>query len=254
MRKGQQTSIYTKEKQRLAALKNANDPIIHERRSLGAKRMWNKTGHREQMVISSTGRKMNSSFCERCRKKQTGVHQAKELVEKRVESTRITMLQKTEQEKQIRAEKIKQAQINSWLSGKRKNRHKVVDGRVIGRFKTGYFVSKKNAKLLWYESSYELVAFTCLENDNTVVSYDRCPFAIPYSSVKKQRLYFPDILVKYINDNEVIIEVKPFALLAFGENSTKFQAAKEFCFQKGLRFVIWTEKELGIGKYAHKVS
>ena len=54
--------------------------------------------------------------------------------------------------------------------------------------------------------------------------------------------YIPDLLIS----NKTLEEVKPKKLLALYDNPEKFNAAKEYCKQHGLKFRIITEKELNI--------
>ena len=77
--------------------------------------------------------------------------------------------------------------------------------------------------------------------------YQRCPFRVAYKT--KDGLwhnYVPDILVTYTDSTQEVIEVKPQSMLDFGTNPAKFEAAKRFCKQKNINFVVWTEDKLGL--------
>ncbi|NDG14842.1 MAG: head completion protein, partial [Betaproteobacteria bacterium] len=95
-------------------------------------------------------------------------------------------------------------------------------------------------------------------------------FCIPYRSPIDGRVhrYFPDFWIKqrdkHGNIDIKVIEVKPLAqtkppvpqtrktkryineVVTWGINEAKWNAAKKFCDTKGWKFVVMTEKELGI--------
>ncbi len=95
-------------------------------------------------------------------------------------------------------------------------------------------------------------------------------FCIPYRSPVDGRLhrYFPDFWVKQRGRDGIVdtkvIEVKPAAqtkppivqtkrtkryiteVMTWGVNEAKWKAAKSYCDDRGWKFVIMTEKELGI--------
>jgi len=107
------------------------------------------------------------------------------------------------------------------------------------------------------------------QNPN-VLKWQSEEFFIPYRSPIDNRLhrYFPDFLIKTKNKNggteTVLIEVKPFyqtqppkqpsrktkkfitEVKTYGINISKWEAAEEYCKDRGWRFQIITENELGI--------
>lgn len=109
-----------------------------------------------------------------------------------------------------------------------------------------------------------------LDSHPDVLSWGSEEIAIPYRSPIDGRVhrYFPDFVVKKRNrDSKVetlMIEVKPAAqtrpptpqksrtrkylseVHTWGVNSAKWKAAQEFCADRMWKFVIMTEKELGI--------
>lgn len=110
----------------------------------------------------------------------------------------------------------------------------------------GYFFSEKNNRSLYYESSYELLAFQILEQMSIVKNYRRCPFSVPYMTNDGcAHRYIPDVLVTYQSRKQQVIEVKPKYALDLWENPVKIEAAKKFCEDKGMSFRVWTEEELG---------
>jgi len=115
------------------------------------------------------------------------------------------------------------------------------------RTKKGVFFSEKNGCELHYDSSYELTAYNLLEQMSIVEKYERCPYVVPYvfSDGVKHR-YIPDILIKYVNGIEEVVEVKPKSRLKEEKNKYKIKSAMKFFQSKGIKFNVWTEEDLGI--------
>ena len=80
---------------------------------------------------------------------------------------------------------------------------------------------------------------------------------------KKYHRYFPDFIVKTVNNDKYMIEIKPSRQAVkpkppkkktksymresfeYIKNQAKWQAAKVYCEDKGMQFKIITEKDLG---------
>ena len=80
---------------------------------------------------------------------------------------------------------------------------------------------------------------------------------------KKYHRYFPDFIVKTVNNEKYMIEIKPSRQVAkpkppkkktksymresfeYIKNQAKWQAAKSYCDDKGMKFKLITEKDLG---------
>lgn len=126
--------------------------------------------------------------------------------------------------------------------------------------KRGSFYSLKNQKGIKYDSSYEKKAFELLEEDENVLTFDRCNFYIPYIFETKNRKYVPDIFVTYRNGEKGVIEVKPKYLVSessevdkfkliktlYQENKEKIQAGKDYCTKNSFLYLLWTESDLGL--------
>ena len=140
----------------------------------------------------------------------------------------------------------------------------------------GYFKPRNPSKYMGdpttiiYRSSWELKLMRYLDSHSDVIKWASEEFSIPYVSPidGKVHRYFPDFLVKKRNPNKVIetlvIEVKPKIqttaptvqkkankryireVYTWGVNSAKWEAAKRYCDHREWKFVIMTEKELGI--------
>ena len=140
----------------------------------------------------------------------------------------------------------------------------------------GYFKPRNPSKYMGdpttiiYRSSWELKLMRYLDSHSDVIKWASEEFSIPYVSPidGKVHRYFPDFLVKKRNQNKsietVVIEVKPKIqttaptvqkkankryireVYTWGVNSAKWEAAKRYCDHREWKFVIMTEKELGI--------
>lgn len=123
-----------------------------------------------------------------------------------------------------------------------------------------------------YRSSWELKLMMWLDKHPDVIQYSSEEIVVPYKSPidMKWHRYFPDFLVKMRNANgmteTVMIEVKPAKetiapkpkkarthtrtylneVYTWGVNSAKWDAAREYCKDRGWRFEIMTEKHLRI--------
>ena len=121
-----------------------------------------------------------------------------------------------------------------------------------------------------YRSLWELKLMKYLDSHNDVLYWASEEFSIPYRSPIDGRMhrYFPDFWVKKKNSQGIIetivIEVKPkkqtvpttpksqvtkqylYEVKEWGRNQAKWEAANKYCKQKGWKFLIVTEKELGI--------
>lgn len=121
-----------------------------------------------------------------------------------------------------------------------------------------------------YRSSWELKLMIYLDTHPNILQWSSEEFYIPYRSPIDGKLhkYFPDFYVKKNNSNGIteslVIEVKPKKQVTppkvkkevdrkylkevktYGINSAKWKAAKEYCELRKWKFIIMTEKELGL--------
>lgn len=111
-------------------------------------------------------------------------------------------------------------------------------------FITGWFNSLKNNSKLFFQSSYELLAYIMLENDKDVIKYGRCKFSIPYILGGEAHIYIPDIMVEYIDISKSILEIKPEVKLDDEMNIAKFIALEKYCIENLLSYKIITENIL----------
>jgi hypothetical protein len=141
---------------------------------------------------------------------------------------------------------------------------------------SGKFSPKNTNKYLgdptniWYRSLWERRVMVHLDDNPNVIEWSNEEIIIPYLSPVDNRWhrYFPDFYVKSRNKEgkleSVIIEVKPSKqtqapqkrsrvtqqyireVVTWGVNEAKWQAAMEYCKDRNWKFVVLTEKELGI--------
>lgn len=121
-----------------------------------------------------------------------------------------------------------------------------------------------------YRSSWELLFFKFCDANPAIARWTAEPFAIYYISPKdnRQHRYFIDGYIEWNNGLKYLVEIKPFkechppkppksqtprtqmrfqkAYETYLVNQAKWDAARDFCGKKGLKFIVLTEKELGV--------
>lgn len=115
-------------------------------------------------------------------------------------------------------------------------------------FHRGRYESKKLGKIYNYDSGWELEFIKYFERDSTkgVKIFDRCKDYVIYKwddgSIHR---YLPDFFILLDSGVRIIVEIKPAYLL---KSSRKVQlstkAGKEYFQNKGIKYLIITEKEL----------
>lgn len=116
-----------------------------------------------------------------------------------------------------------------------------------------------------YRSGWEFTFMTFCDNNPAVVSWASEPFMVPYRNpfTGKNTIYVPDFLIVYMDKGQQrhaeVVEVKPRKEVALENarsdrdraaailNAAKWQAAKAWCAQQGLRFRIVTEDDIYAG-------
>jgi hypothetical protein len=141
----------------------------------------------------------------------------------------------------------------------------------------GYFKPKNLEKYMGdptkivYRSGWELKFMSYLDSHANVVNWSSEEFFIPYRSPMDNRIhrYFPDFLVKKRTPEglveTIVVEVKPASqsrppkpvagkpsktylreVYNWGINSSKWESANKYCSNRGWKFIVIGEKELGI--------
>lgn len=116
-----------------------------------------------------------------------------------------------------------------------------------------------------YRSSWERFFSVYLDMNDNVTKWGSEEIVIPYFYPVdgKTHRYFPDYFIEFKNGKKLIVEIKPFketqepvlkkggnkktyadALATYIKNCAKWEAAKEFCDDRGWSFRVFTENEL----------
>ena len=123
-----------------------------------------------------------------------------------------------------------------------------------------------NSSQVIYRSLWERKLMVYCDRNEKVIEWGSEEVIVPYRSPwdGKMHRYFPDFWVEKDNGEELVIEVKPKQHLVppkkpkrqtvkylremrtFAVNQRKFDVAQEYCKNKGMKFQIMTQDELGI--------
>jgi hypothetical protein len=108
-----------------------------------------------------------------------------------------------------------------------------------------------------YRSGLELQFIKFFENCAQITNWASEPFNIEYYSRldKKMKNYYPDFIIETKTGQPIIVEIKPYAQTqkptygdsdwnkeAWIRNTDKWNAAIKFAHDRGMKFVILTEK------------
>ena len=122
-----------------------------------------------------------------------------------------------------------------------------------------------NTKQIVYRSLLErrFMRYCDLNKDILYWASEELPVRYYNPLDKKYRRYFPDFVVKTVNNDKYMIEIKPYRQVKkpkqpkrksksymresfeYIKNQAKWSAAERFCEDKGMQFKIITEKDLG---------
>ncbi len=107
----------------------------------------------------------------------------------------------------------------------------------------GYFFSLKNDRRVDYESLNEQSLMKVLETTPDIVSYCEQPLRLDFRWKGRMYPYTPDVLSTDIASCSTLYEVKPEEVLKNddGRLAAKFDAAREYCLERGWIFKVVTE-------------
>lgn len=121
-----------------------------------------------------------------------------------------------------------------------------------------------------YRSSWELKFMKWCDTNSSVIEWGSEVVVIPYRSPVDNKIhrYFTDFYIKVRNKKDesikYLIEIKPEKftkppeiparktrkfieeVFQYGVNQAKWKSANEFCIDRGMKFMVLTEKDLGI--------
>jgi len=120
-----------------------------------------------------------------------------------------------------------------------------------------------------YRSLWERQAFRWLDGNPDILEWNSEEIVVPYrcKTDGKVHRYFTDLWIRFQDDQQYLIEIKPkkqteppkqpkrqskryiTEVMAYAKNTSKWDAANDYCEKRGWIFQIWTEetlKKLGI--------
>lgn len=121
-----------------------------------------------------------------------------------------------------------------------------------------------------YRSSWELKFMKWCDTNRSVIEWGSETMIIPYKSPVDNKIhrYFVDFYIKVRNQDGIItkylIEIKPERftrppevpkrqtkkfieeVFQYGVNQAKWKSANQYCQDRGMKFMVLTEKDLGI--------
>lgn len=144
-------------------------------------------------------------------------------------------------------------------------------GKYKGKYRVRYPLKYKgDIQDIIYRSSWELKFMKWCDLNPNVMEWGSETVVIPYYSPVDKRIhrYFVDFYIKVKESNnritKYLIEIKPEKftkppskpdrkskkfleeVLQYGINQAKWESANEFCLDRGMKFLVLTEKDLGI--------
>ena len=129
---------------------------------------------------------------------------------------------------------------------------------------------KGDPKNIVYRSLWERKFMVYCDKNENILEWGSEEIIVPYRSPvdNKYHRYFPDFYIKVRESTgkikKMIIEIKPFKqciepqvqkrktkgyiyeVVEYAKNQAKWNAAKEWCLDRGYEFKVLTENELGI--------
>jgi hypothetical protein len=148
----------------------------------------------------------------------------------------------------------------------------------MSKYRQGLFVPTNPHKYLGdasnivYRSSWEKVVFNQLDNNKYILGWASEPIGIPYMKpyilkgklIEKRARYYPDLYVEFVDANgkeqRQMVEIKPLKQTKpsrakkpltklmedynYSVNLAKWEAAHRWCNERGIEFVIATEKSI----------
>ena len=124
------------------------------------------------------------------------------------------------------------------------------------------------SKIVW-RSTWELSCMKRFDEDSNVLMWSSEEIIVPYYCPveRKNRRYFPDFVIQVKSETGykiLMLEIKPYKqtiepkapqrktkrylseCLTFANNNAKWDAANKYCENRGWKFQILTENEIGI--------
>ena len=103
-------------------------------------------------------------------------------------------------------------------------------------------------KQIIYRSSWERLFMVYCDKSPMILQWSSEEFKIPYIFEGKNRTYYPDFWIEYINNegnlHSKIVEIKPHYQKKWKINKVKWAEARKFADINFMSFEVFTEKEL----------
>lgn len=110
--------------------------------------------------------------------------------------------------------------------------------------KHGYYKSLRLNKYFYFRSSIEANVLKTLDQaEDLVEDFATEQFMIEYQFKNATLNYVPDFILKTKSGNRYVIEVKPVSQLQEEKNVAKWNTAKPWCWSRGVRFFVITDKD-----------
>ena len=109
---------------------------------------------------------------------------------------------------------------------------------------SGSHFSPKLNRPVGFMSLYEKKLFEILDSMENVESYLEQPITLPYQYTGHAFNYTPDVLVELKSTRRALIEVKPKSMVDYPRTVAKHNAAREYCAERGIEFIVVTEDQL----------
>lgn len=130
---------------------------------------------------------------------------------------------------------------------------------------------KGNPTEIIYRSGLELSVMKWLDTHPQVIEWSSEEIIVPYRCRTDNRIhrYFPDMVVTFVREGKKkthMIEIKPYKqtcepkktpgkkqqvfiteVMTYAKNYSKWEAAREYCANRGWEFTILTEREIKNG-------
>lgn len=116
-----------------------------------------------------------------------------------------------------------------------------------GRYNRGVYTSTKTGQVCKFRSGWEEKVMQYLDVDPSVSFWSYEQIVIEYvSNIRSKRIrrYYPDFFVRYSDGKQQLLEVKPKRKVDQLIVRKKLEAAKLWCENKQIEFLLLTEIEL----------
>lgn len=127
------------------------------------------------------------------------------------------------------------------------------------------YMNKEGLNNICFRSSWEKAVMIFLDNNPNVLKWGSEEIQIPYINENDGNIhrYFLDFYIEFTNGKKIIVEVKPYSQTqapqkipgkklvryieeckTFIKNMSKWKYAKRWAQENGMKFQIWTERDL----------